>query len=195
MEKIPQGVFIGQYVGKIRKRAESTDDLGFYLADFEILVSHDGSELNLKGGSEEGMATYSYLIDAMEEGNLTRFANHCCEPNCELQVWLINEKPQVWLVSLKEIKKNESVTLNYGPNASSFFKDGVCKCPAECCEYKEGTKDDVSHLSILCKLKRIEPKQNMMILILLLMMASKLYQRHQQFLHYQSEISERYVCF
>ena len=147
MEKIPQGVFIGQYVGKIRKRAESTD-LGFYSADFEILVSHDGSELNLKGGSEEEMATYSYLIDAMEEGNLTRFANHCCEPNCELQVWLINEKPQVWLVSLKEIKKNESVTLNYGPNAPSFFKDGVCKCPAECCEYKEGTKDDVSHLGI-----------------------------------------------
>ena len=24
----------------------------------------------------------------------------------------------------------------------------MCKCPAECCKYKEATKDDVSHLSI-----------------------------------------------
>lgn len=152
MEKIPQGVFIGQYVGRIRKRAESTN-LGYYLADFDILVRRDGCELNLRGGSEKGMDTYRYLVDGTEEGNLTRFANHCCEPNCEMQVWLINEKPQIWVVSLNDIKKDESITFDYGPNAPNFFEDGVCKCLAECCKYKEANEGDVSHLSSAMRTK------------------------------------------
>jgi SET domain len=41
------------------------------------------------------------MLDAKNMGSVARFANHSCEPNCELQKWSVLGNPTVELVLLK----------------------------------------------------------------------------------------------
>lgn len=40
--------------------------------------------------------------------------NHSFDPNCEALIELDNNLPKVMIVSIKNIKKNEELTINYG---------------------------------------------------------------------------------
>jgi len=42
--------------------------------------------------------------------------NHSDNPNCEILIVVSNKLPKVMLVSLRKIKKNEELTINYGPD-------------------------------------------------------------------------------
>lgn len=53
------------------------------------------------------------LIDATKKGNLTRFANHSCNPNAETQKWIVNGESRIGIFSKKPIKMFEEITINY----------------------------------------------------------------------------------
>ena len=67
-------------------------------------------------------------IDGNVSENYAKFANHSCDPNCESQ----NIEGKIYFVALRDIKKDEEVTLDYG-----FDKDELgehkCKCGAQNC--------------------------------------------------------------
>lgn len=43
------------------------------------------------------------IIDAGPKGNLSRFMNHSCQPNCETQKWTVNGDVRVGLFALENI--------------------------------------------------------------------------------------------
>ena len=47
------------------------------------------------------------IIDAGPKGNLTRFMNNSCEPNCETQKWNVNGDLRIGLFATKNIFAGE----------------------------------------------------------------------------------------
>lgn len=53
------------------------------------------------------------IIDATCKGNLSRFMNHSCAPNCETQKWIVGGKIKIGLFTLKSIKAGSELTFDY----------------------------------------------------------------------------------
>lgn len=89
-EPIAEGDFIIEYVGEVinhaefqRRMAQKTNDRdeNFYFLGVEK----------------------DFIIDAGPKGNLARFMNHSCEPNCTTQKWTVNCINRVGLFAIKDI--------------------------------------------------------------------------------------------
>jgi hypothetical protein len=73
------------------------------------------------------------VIDPTEKGNLARFINHSCEPNCETQKWHVLSEVCVGIFTLRDIHEGEELTFNYGFDKfkTTFQK---CLCGASSCK-------------------------------------------------------------
>lgn len=83
-----------------------------------------------------------YLIDANVDGNVARWINHSCAPNCQA---VLEEDPKgdpqrdrVFIESLRDIKAGEELTYNYGirlsvPHTAKLKKQWACRCGATEC--------------------------------------------------------------
>jgi hypothetical protein len=73
------------------------------------------------------------VIDPTEKGNLARFINHSCEPNCETQKWHVLSEVCVGIFTLRDIQEGEELTFNYGFDKfkTTFQK---CLCGATTCK-------------------------------------------------------------
>ena len=49
-----------------------------------------------------------------------RFANHSCDPTCELQKWSVCGEPRIALVSKRALSEGSEVTYNY-----QYYEDGL----------------------------------------------------------------------
>jgi histone-lysine N-methyltransferase SETD1 len=54
-----------------------------------------------------------YIIDATTRGNLARFINHSCDPNCCAKVIRVDEEKKVVIYALKPIMVGEELTYDY----------------------------------------------------------------------------------
>ena len=71
------------------------------------------------------------IIDATKYGNLARFINHCCEPNCKAQCNEINGKKHILLLAKRFIKSGEEITYDYNFEVES--EKIQCRCGAQNC--------------------------------------------------------------
>lgn len=53
------------------------------------------------------------IIDATERGNVARFTNHSCEPNCYAEVITVQKQPKIVFYALKKIEAGAELTYNY----------------------------------------------------------------------------------
>ncbi|NWY93639.1 SET1A methyltransferase, partial [Loxia curvirostra] len=53
------------------------------------------------------------IIDATKCGNLARFINHCCTPNCYAKVITIEAQKKIVIYSKQPIGVNEEITYDY----------------------------------------------------------------------------------
>lgn len=51
-----------------------------------------------------------FFIDGMTYGNLSRFINHSCESNAEMQSWLVDGLLRAGIFSIKTINQDEEIT-------------------------------------------------------------------------------------
>ena len=114
--KVPveKGVDLLEYRGKRRRWYSCYDDGGSYIC---LMYSEEG-----------------YVIDPRIEGNLARFINHSCEPNC-LAV-LIGKR--VFIETLRDLEANEEITMDYGLTCGckpkpDDFRRFHCKCGNQKC--------------------------------------------------------------
>ena len=114
---IKKGVKIIQYIGeKVTKKEgdiRSTARIKKYLNK-----KNEGSvyifELNKR-----------YDIDGCFAYNKARYINHSCSPNCEVDII----KNEIWISSIKGIKKGEELNYDYGyPFDVDDYSDHICKC-------------------------------------------------------------------
>lgn len=133
LEPISAGTFVIEYVGEV------IDD-----AEFRRRISQKEQE------RDENFYFLTlekdYIIDAGPKGNLARFMNHSCEPNCETQKWSVNGLDRIGLFAIKDIPKNTELTFNYYWDELLGNEKKMCHCGATKCagviggKYKEPTK-------------------------------------------------------
>ena len=71
-----------------------------------------------------------YDIDGFFKYNKARYINHSCDPNCEVEI----EKDQIWISSIKNIKRGEELSYDYGyVFDKDDYKDHECKCGSKYC--------------------------------------------------------------
>jgi len=73
-----------------------------------------------------------YDLDGDVEWNTARLINHSCSNNCEYE----GKGLKLWVKSIKDIKKGEELTCDYGFGFDSDYKQFPCNCKSKnCCGY------------------------------------------------------------
>lgn len=146
-KNIPKGIKLIEYTGELitkeegTKRSESTQNAhkkdsskgGVYI--FDIDEEHD--------------------LDGDVENNYAKYINHSCDPNCEFE----GEGKKIWVNSIKKIKKDEELSINYGFNwDEKDFHEHPCRCGSKKCVGYILDKDHWPKLKeYLSKKNRINP--------------------------------------
>lgn len=109
LEAIKKGDFIDEYRGEVINLSEAgkrvTEEYkatgNYYLLDYDAAAGE--------------------LLDGGRKGNITRFANHSCEPNCRIEKFIIcgtdealSAEFQIGLFANRDIEAGEELTYNYG---------------------------------------------------------------------------------
>ncbi|PHH62703.1 hypothetical protein CDD81_6772 [Ophiocordyceps australis] len=55
----------------------------------------------------------SEFVDATKKGNLGRFCNHSCNPNCYVDKWVVGDKLRMGIFALRHIRAGEELVFNY----------------------------------------------------------------------------------
>ncbi|KAI4190507.1 MAG: hypothetical protein L6R41_000742 [Letrouitia leprolyta] len=53
------------------------------------------------------------FVDATKKGNLGRFCNHSCNPNCYVDKWVVGDKLRMGIFAERSIKAGEELVFNY----------------------------------------------------------------------------------
>ncbi|CAG9465087.1 unnamed protein product [Pedinophyceae sp. YPF-701] len=99
-QAVPKGGFVIEYVGEV--------------------IDEEGHERRRAAYLEQGQRHYYFMnigngevIDACQKGNLGRFVNHSCEPNCETQKWNVGGEMAIGFFALRDIAAGEEITFDY----------------------------------------------------------------------------------
>ena len=80
-----------------------------------------------------------YDLDGDFTYNTARLINHSCNPNCQVE----SKGLKLWISSIRDIKKNEELSYDYGFSFDENYKEFPCKCGSNnCCGYivREGSR-------------------------------------------------------
>lgn len=109
--------------------------------------THEDVDAGEEGSAESGHTFLftlndEYVIDGARRGNVARWINHSCSPNCDS---IIEEaegddrtKDRVFIEAKRAIKPGEELTYNYGitlgePHTARLKKIWACRCGARNC--------------------------------------------------------------
>ena len=113
---IKEGTKIIDYIGKIinNKEADESDKFDnkkkIYLFNLNKKFSLDGD--------------FSY--------NIAGLINHSCDNNCDYN----GKGLKIWITAIRDIKKGEEITCDYGFSFDEDYKQFPCKCGSKnCCGY------------------------------------------------------------
>ena len=97
------------------------------------LISTKKSEVNPKFDNEKAIYLFNinkqYDLDGDFKFNIARLINHSCDPNCEV----LGKGMKIWVFAIKDIKKNEELSYDYGFSFDENYKDFPCRCGSEKC--------------------------------------------------------------
>jgi SET domain-containing protein len=65
------------------------------------------------------------VIDAGVGGNVARYINHSCRPNCYIDI----KKGIIWIRAARTIKRGEELTYDYNTDGDGLIK---CRCRKDC---------------------------------------------------------------
>ncbi len=110
---IKKGTKIIEYKGKIISVKKSAEDPKFD-NDKAIYLFNINKRFDLDGNFKF---------------NTARLINHSCSPNCEV----LGEGLKVWVYALKDIKKGDELSYDYGFSFDEDFQNYPCRCGAKNC--------------------------------------------------------------
>lgn len=150
-EDISQGEFVIEYVGEVIDdktceerlwKMKHRGEKNFYLCE----INRD------------------MVIDATYKGNKSRYINHSCCPNSEMQKWMIDGETRIGIFATRDIKKGEHLTYDY--QFVQFGADQDCHCGSVGCRKKLGVKpnkpklpsSDAALKIVACQVAGYSPK-------------------------------------
>jgi histone-lysine N-methyltransferase SUV39H len=136
--RIFKGSFVCEYMGEIinheeaEKRGEEYGNIGRnYLFDLDFV--------------EKSIDEDVFTVDAYKFGNMARFINHSCDPNCE--IWPVLDDcldirfPRLCFFATRRIEEHEELTIDYSGGKVEKIENTpenqkryeVCRCGAANC--------------------------------------------------------------
>ena len=122
-----------------RVKKSNIDNRGLYAArnikKGSVIIFYKGKLITKK----ETERNSRYDLDGDFEHNTARLINHSCNPNCEVD----GKGLKLWIFALRDIKKGEELSYDYGFGYDKDSKDYICKCGSKnCCGYivREGSR-------------------------------------------------------
>jgi len=113
LKDIKNGTRIIEYVGKI--------------------ISKKETEKNKKFDNKKDIYLFNlnnkYDLDGDFKFNTARLVNHSCNPNCEVE----GTGLKLWISAIKNIKKGEELSYDYGFSYDKDYKQFPCKCGQKSC--------------------------------------------------------------
>ncbi|VVC37627.1 Post-SET domain,AT hook, DNA-binding motif,AWS domain,SET domain,SRI, Set2 Rpb1 interacting [Cinara cedri] len=119
LEDIPSGAFIDEYMGEVIGQHEMINRMKtkLYLNNnYMVQLQHDE------------------IIDATRKGNITRFINHSCNPNCVAEKWNVLGESRMGFFCNRSVKTGEEITFDYsfeifggGPEQKCFCGSSNCR--------------------------------------------------------------------
>uniref|UniRef100_A0AAF5Q0R0 [histone H3]-lysine(36) N-trimethyltransferase n=1 Tax=Wuchereria bancrofti TaxID=6293 RepID=A0AAF5Q0R0_WUCBA len=133
-EPLEPGRFIIEYVGEVIDAEEMIRRGRRYGKDPKHVHHY---LMALKNGA---------VIDATAKGNVSRFINHSCDPNCESQKWTVNRQLRVGFFVIKPIALGEEIVFDYqleryGRKAQRCFC-GAANCRGRIGDDSESEEED-----------------------------------------------------
>lgn len=120
-EFIKKGRLVLEYVGEVI----TTDQMRERMENQRKLTPHDHDYyiMELQKG---------FYVDGKYEGSVSRYINHSCDPNCELQRWNVKGKIRIGIFAIRDIQPNEPLSYDYrfDTREQEIFK---CYCGAAKC--------------------------------------------------------------
>lgn len=126
-EAIAKGERILRYRGKLRTHEEVDADYG---------------DIEENGHTFLFTLNDDYVIDANVEGNIGRWINHSCAPNCEAVLEENGKgkshKDKIFIEAIRDIAAGDELFYNYGivlaePHTPALKKLWACRCGAAHC--------------------------------------------------------------
>eukprot|EP00941_MAST-03F_sp_MAST-3F-sp1_P004593 g4593.t1 len=100
------------------------------------------------------------ILDAEHMGSEARFANHSCDPNCEMQKWSVLGEPRIVIAAKRELEAGEEICYNYNSDTlSGAVHRQRCLCGSDNCSGFVGGKVGVGRLGIWLEAVRSELKK------------------------------------
>ena len=97
------------------------------------LISKKETETNPKFDNEKDIYLFNlnskYDLDGDYNWNTARLINHSCNPNCEVE----GKGLKLWITAIKDIKKGEELSYDYGFGYDVDYKQFPCKCGSHNC--------------------------------------------------------------
>ena len=97
------------------------------------LITKKETDTNPKFDNDKAIYLFNlnsrYDLDGDFEYNDARLINHSCNPNCEVE----GKGLKLWITAIRDIKKNEELSYDYGFGYDEDYKQFVCKCGAKNC--------------------------------------------------------------
>ena len=97
------------------------------------IISVEKSEKSSKFDNRKAIYLFNinkkYDLDGDFKFNIARLINHSCDPNCEVDgVGL-----KIWIYAIKNIKKGEELSYDYGFSFDKDYKQFPCRCGSKNC--------------------------------------------------------------
>lgn len=150
-QEIKEGQLVIEYIGEVideiemRRRMEHQRkftplDHEFYIMEIDNGFYVDGKKrginiiftkhyllLNVKV-----FGIFINLLSLFNLGNVSRFINHSCDPNCELERWVVNGRMRIGIFAIKDIADGEPLSYDYqfDTKEADAFK---CYCGSDTC--------------------------------------------------------------
>ena len=97
------------------------------------IITKKETEKNPKYDNEKAIYLFNlnnrYDLDGDFDYNTARLINHSCNPNCEVD----GKALKLWIFALRDIRKGEELSYDYGFGYDKDYKQFVCKCGAKNC--------------------------------------------------------------
>ena len=78
---------------------------------------------------------FNEVIDPTYRGNMARFINHSCDPNCTIEKWNVQGEAAVAIIAKRTIQEDEELSFDYNFNSidTALTK---CLCGTKKCRGK-----------------------------------------------------------
>lgn len=115
LEYINAGEFVCEYVGE--------------LIECELANLYTLTVVEHFGEKERKVS-----VDANKSGNVGRYLNHSCEPNCRIDaVYVESTTPHLCVFSETTVKPGEELCFNYDGTGKAELSDTKCECGSKKC--------------------------------------------------------------